>query len=196
MKRWWIVTLFLVSMPWVAQDNGNQVEMQAMMEKMQAMTSPGPQHKALERFLATWTTSSRITMAGFDGEPAMGESTFDWLMEGRWLQLRGTSTLMGRPYDIYSIIGYDNFKQSYVWTQVTSLDTAMLRSEGDMDPGGKAILFYGTLDEYLTGEHDKMVKTVWRFINDDRIVLEIHDLPIGEKNTKVIEMTFDRKKDE
>ena len=196
MKRWWIVTLFLVSMPWVAQDNSNQVEMQAMMEKMQAMTSPGPQHKALERFLGTWTTSSRITMAGFDGEPAMGESTFDWLMEGRWLQLRGTSTLMGRPYDIYSIIGYDNFKQSYVWTQVTSLDTAMLRSEGDMDPGGKAILFYGTLDEYLTGEHDKMVKTVWRFINDDRIVLEIHDLPIGEKNTKVIEMTFDRKKDE
>ncbi len=53
---------------------------------------------------------------------------------------------------------------------------------------------YGTIDEYLTGEHDKMVKTVWRFISDDKMVLEIHDLPIGENNTKVVEITYTRKK--
>jgi hypothetical protein len=42
---------------------------------------------------------------------------------------------------------------------------------------------YGTLDEYLTGEHDKMVKSVWRFVSDDEMRLEVHDLAIGESNS-------------
>jgi hypothetical protein len=37
-----------------------------------------------------------------------------------------------------------------------------------------------------------MVKYLWRFTNDNRIVLEVHDLPIGERNTQVIEVAFDR----
>jgi hypothetical protein len=81
---------------------------------------------------------------------------------------------------------------SYVATTVTSADTAMVRYEGDMDPSGDALIMYGTLDEYITGEHDKMVKYLWRFTNDNRIVLEVHDLPIGERNTQVIEVAFDR----
>ena len=52
---------------------------------------------------------------------------------------------------------------------------------------------YGTLDEYLTGEHDKMVKTIWRFISKDEMVMEVHDLHIGEKNTQVIEIRYTRK---
>ena len=49
-----------------------------------------------------------------------------------------------------------------------------------------------TLDEYLTGEHDKMVKYVWRFSSKDKMVLEVHDLPIGENNTKVLEISYAR----
>ena len=85
------------------------------------------------------------------------------------------------------------YKQSYVATAVDTMDTAMRRAEGDLDPSGKALLMYGTIDEYLTGEHDKMVKLVWRFLSDDELVLEIHDLPIGEKNTKVVETRYRRR---
>jgi len=81
-----------------------------------------------------------------------------------------------------------------VQTSVTDFDTAMNRMEGDMDPSGKSLLLYGTLDEYLTGEHDKMVKYVYRFDSADRITLEVHDLPIGEHNTKVVEWIFERVK--
>jgi hypothetical protein len=113
-------------------------------------------------------------------------------MEGRWLKWEGSGTMMGMPANLFMLIGYDNFKMSYVATFVSSLDTAMLRAEGDMDPGGKTLLMYGTLDEYLTGEHDKMVKYVWRFESDDRIRMELHDLPIGETNTKVVEYVWTR----
>ena len=68
----------------------------------------------------------------------------------------------------------------------------MRNSQGDMDPGGKAILMYGTLDEYLPGEVGKMVKSVFRFESKDKIILEVHDLPIGENNTKVFEIVYTR----
>ena len=47
------------------------------------------------------------------------------------------------------------------------------------------LIYYGTIDEYLTGEHDKMVKTVWRFPSADELVMEVHDLAIGATGTQV-----------
>ncbi len=171
-----------------------QVDMQKMMERVRTLTQPGRQHKELGRFLGEWTTEFKITMAGVDMPADKGTATFSWLMEGRWLKMEGRGTQMGMPAQTFMILGYDNFKMSYVTAGVSSVDTALTTSEGDMDPGGKALITYGTLDEYTTGEHDKMVRYVWRFPTEDKILLEIHDLPIGEKNTKVVEITFDRKK--
>lgn len=167
-------------------------EMAAAMAKARRFTQPGAAHKTLERFLGKWTTETRIFMAGKPTPPEKGTSEFSWLMPGRWLKHESNGSIMGQPMKTFMMLGYDNFKMSYVSSQVSSLDTAMTHAEGDMDPGGKALLLYGTLDEYTTGEHDKMVRYVWRFPSADRMILEIHDLPIGENNTKVIEIVFAR----
>ena len=167
-------------------------DMAAMMEKATRFTQPGEHHKTLERFLGKWTTETRLFMAGKATEPEKGTAEISWLMPGRWMKSEWKGSMMGSPMQGFMIIGYDNFKQSYVSVMVTSIDTAMSHAEGDMDPSGNALLSYGTLDEYLTGEHDKMVKYVWRFPSKDKLVLEIHDLPIGEKNTKVLEVTYTR----
>ena len=172
-----------------------QVDMATMMARARQFTTPGEHHKELARFLGTWDTEMRITMPGAGMPPEKGTAKVTWLMDGYWLQSHGEGTLMGRPVQSFMILGYDNFKHSYRMMTVGTADTAMLVSEGDMDPGGKALLTYGTLDEYLTGEHDKMVKYVWRFLSEDEMVLEIHDLPIGENNTKVVEMRYRRAKE-
>jgi hypothetical protein len=169
-------------------------EVQAMMEKAKRFTQPGPSHRHLERFVGEWTTESRLTMGGKASPAEMGTASGSWLMPGRWLRLSGSGRMMGMAVETFHVLGYDNFKQSFVTTTVTSVDTAMLRAEGDLTPDGKALITYGTLDEYLTGEHDKMVRYVWRFLSDDEIVLEIHDLPIGEVDTKVVETRFLRKR--
>jgi hypothetical protein len=167
-------------------------EMAEMMAKARRYTQPGENHKALERFIGKWTTETRIFMAGKPTPPEKGTSEFSWLMPGRWLKHESNGMIMGQPMKTFLMLGYDNFKMSYVSSQVSSLDTAMTHAEGDMDPGGKALAMYGTLDEYTTGEHDKMVRYVWRFPSADRMILEVHDLPIGENNTKVIEVVFTR----
>jgi hypothetical protein len=148
----------------------------------------------LERFIGTWNTETRLFMGGRSTPPEKGTSKTSWLMKGRWIKTEATGKFLGRPLQVCSIMGYDNFKQSFVVTNVSNMDTAMNHSEGDLDPAGKVLLVYGTLDEYLTGEHDKMVKTVYRFLSADEIVMEVHDLPIGEKNTKVVEVRYRRAK--
>lgn len=166
-------------------------EMAAMMEKMKQVTQPSAHHRELERFLGTWDTQTRF-MGASEGEA--GRAEFTWLVPGRWVQSRWSGTMMRMPVEGFTLLGYDNFKQSFVTCDVHSVDTAMRTAEGDMTPDGKALVLYGTLDEYLTGEHDKMVKYAWRFRSADEIVLEVHDLPIGEANTKVVEIAFTRRK--
>lgn len=171
-----------------------QVDMAEMMQRAKQFTQPGENHKLLARFLGTWDTELRITMPGAQAPADKGSATFSWLMEGRWLKMESQGTMMGMPSQTFMILGYDNFKMSYVTTSVSSVDTALTTSEGDLTPDGKSLVAYGTLDEYLTGEHDKMVKYAWRFLSDDEMALEVHDLPIGEHNTKVVEIRFKRRK--
>jgi hypothetical protein len=169
-------------------------DMAAMMAKAKKFTDPGKQHEVLKRFLGKWNTESRFFMGTQATPPEKGTSECSWLIDGRWIKFDAKGTMMGKPMQSFTIMGYDNFKMSFVMTTVQSVDTSMNRSEGDMDPSGKALITYGTIDEYLTGEHDKMVKYVWRFLSEDKIVLEVHDLPIGENNAKVVELTFTRQK--
>lgn len=171
-----------------------QVDMAEMMQKARKFTQPGENHALLKRFLGSWDTELRVTMPGAQAPPEKGVATFSWLIDGRWLKMESRGTMFGMPSETFMILGYDNFKMSYVTASVSSVDTALLHSEGDLTPDGKSLVAYGTLDEYLTGEHDKMVKYAWRFLSDDEMTLEIHDLPIGEVNTKVVEFGFKRRK--
>src|SRR5262249_49355290 len=142
---------------------GQPPDMAAMMKKAERFTKPGENHKLLERFLGKWETETRMFM-GEKGSPGeKGTAEGKWLMDGRWLQLESNGSMMGMPMRTFTILGYDNFKMSYVVTTVQSMDTAMNRSEGDLDPNTDTLITYGTIDEYLTGENDKMCKYVWRF---------------------------------
>lgn len=165
-----------------------------MMEKAKKFTEPGKNHEVLKRYLGKWNTEVRFHMGGKAMPPEKGTAEWKWLVDGRWLHGTLTGTMMGRPITTHSFLGYDNMKMSFVETRVSSVDTAMPHSEGDLTPDGKAMISYGTLDEYFTGEHDKMVRYVWRFVSDDQIKLEVHDLPIGEEHTQVISIVYNRQK--
>ena len=186
--------LLVVTLGAKTQDEGGG-EMADMMAKMVELTKTGEKHAFLGKLIGTWDTEMRFTMPGMEGmPPEKGTSEVSWLIEGRWLQTQGTGSMMGRPMQNFSVMGYDTFKQSFRVMMVNSIDNAMLVSEGDLTQDEKVLITYGTLDEYLTGEHDKMVKYVWRFLSEDEHVLEVHDLPIGETNTKVFEIRAKRRK--
>ncbi|MFN0060691.1 MAG: DUF1579 family protein [Planctomycetota bacterium] len=151
---------------------------------------PGKCHKQLEALLGKW--DMKMSMMG--APESAGTADCRWLIEGRWLIRETHGSMMGMKVDGFMIIGYDNFKQKYVTCSVDSFSTAMLTAEGTPDMEGKLFQSFGTMDEPLSGENDKMVRYVTRWKDADHYSFEVHDPAIGETNTKVIEMAFSRVK--
>lgn len=172
-----------------------EAEMAEMMQRWRDAATPGENHELLGRFLGDWDYEMLVWMGGQGTEPARskGTATGSWLMEGRFLQMEGEGDMMGMPGKTYSLWGYDNFKKKYVWTSVDTFNTHMLRMEGSANRDKSELHMFGEMDEPTTGEHDKMVKYVVRFVSDDEHVIEIHDEAIAQDNNKVVEMRFKRR---
>jgi hypothetical protein len=171
-------------------------EMQEMMKKWEEVMTPGPMHKVLARMEGIWNMESRMWMGGPDAPPTVtrGTAVMNMVLGGRFLRQDITSEMMGRPMEGVGFTGYDNFNKKFIGSWVDNFSTAMVTMEGFISQDGNILTMYGTMDEPMTGEHDKHVKYVTRFIEHDRHAFEIHDLSIGEPHTKVVEIVYTRKK--
>jgi hypothetical protein len=161
-------------------------------DKAKRLAAPSAQHKLLERFLGKWATETRFYYFVKPTEPEKGTAEGTWLIKDRWLKLTWSGPYLARPAEGFMMIGYDNFRMNYVATSVTSLDTAMTRSVGDAIAEGEALLMYGTVDDYDSGEPDRVMKQVWRFVSPDKLVLEVYDMALGETGDKTVDITFIR----
>jgi hypothetical protein len=198
LARWTFVAALAAATVWLGsaaftQDKGPNME--DAMKKWMDACRPGPHHKQLERLLGSWDVETSMWMDPA-APPAKSKGTAEckWLVEGKWIVTDAKGTFMGKPTSSHGVMGYDNFKHHFVFTQVDSMQTAMFHAEGNFDQSGQALIAYGVIDEPIDGENDKPVKRVWRFDGADRFVIEVHDLGIGETNTKVIEYAFTRRK--
>jgi hypothetical protein len=161
-------------------------------DKAKRLAEPSAQHKLLERFLGKWATETRFYFFAVPTQPEKGTAEGAWLIKGRWLKLSWSGPYIAQPAEGFMLIGYDNFRMNYVATSVTSLDTSMTRSVGDPIGEGEALLMYGTVDDYDTGEPDRLMKQVWRFVSPDKLVLEVYDLALDETAKKFVDVTFIR----
>jgi len=166
-----------------------------MMKKWKEAATPGEAHKKLDDMVGSWESESQMWMA--PGQPptvSKGTSEMKWILGGRFLQQELTGEMMGMPMNGIGLTGYDNFKKKYIGFWIDNTSTAMYAMEGILDKDGKTITFFGKTDDPVTGEKDKKVKYVTRFINKDKHVFEIHDLSLKSPNTTVVEITYTRRK--
>jgi hypothetical protein len=163
-------------------------KMAEWMQLWQKYATPGEHHEALAQFIGKWDTETKMFMT------SKGSAEFKWLFPNRWLAQEYKGSMMGMPYSGFGIVGWDNYKKKHVQVWVDTLSTDMKLAEGVVvDPEGQVQVLYGTMDEYLTGEHDKIVKYVTRNIDKDTFVFEIWDMGMGAEGGKVIEMKYTRK---
>jgi hypothetical protein len=170
-------------------------QMDPMMKKWMEAATPGENHKRLDDMVGTWEATSTAWM-----DPAKppsitkGTSEIKWVLGGRFLQQDFTGEMMGMPFNGMGLTGYDNFNKKYIGSWVDNTSTAMLTMEGTADPTGKVITMLGKSDDPGTGEHGKAMKYVARLVSKDKHVFEIYDLSMGNKETKLLEISYTRKK--
>ncbi|MCK6447502.1 MAG: DUF1579 domain-containing protein [Planctomycetes bacterium] len=168
-------------------------DMQAGMARWMGTFKPGPAHERLKELVGEWEVTMRMGGSMGGGE-SKGTATASWFVDGKWLQLDTHYSVMGQKVDHRTTLGYDNFKQRYVASFVDSLQTTLNTASGHFGQSGDDLFLWGTIDEPITPEQDKFVKYVYRGFGKDKWVLEIHDMMIGEANTKVLEFEYTRKK--
>jgi hypothetical protein len=160
-----------------------------------AFSTPGAAHRELERFLGEWDTVTRVWLEP-GGEPyaeSAGTASHRWLEEGRWLALESEGSVMEIPHHGFGMLGYDNFKQKYVGSFVDNITTSIVTMEGSWEDAGTTPLrLFGTVDEPLTGEHDRAVSYTFSFSGADSLTLRVFDLPRGPESL-VLEVGFSRK---
>ena len=194
--RWVLIAgLATLSGAATAQAPDQSAAMKEMQDRMKAVATLGPRHADLANFIGKWDVELAMIMPGAPTTRSKATADYSWVIEGRWLGQRITGQFMGGPFESFSIIGYDNFAKNHVVASVSSLDTSMLMSRGlVVDPSHRVTAVYGTLDEYTTNELHKPYKAVTRKIDDNRHVMEVWDLGIGDAGAKVLEYTFTRRK--
>lgn len=169
--------------------------MEEMMKQWEKIAAPGEHHRMFERYVGHWDATVRSWMD--PSAPPMeskGTSDFAVILGGRWLQQTFHGSMMGMPFEGYGLTGYDNFRQEYVSTWMDNMSTGMMKMTGQCSADGRTSDMSGLMDEPMTGEKDKKVRSHETWKDDSTIVFEMFDNIPGKGEVKVMEITYTRGK--
>ena len=189
-----IALLTVVAIP-AQEPPAGTPDMEAMMKKWEEMATPGEAHKLLEQFVGSWDFTSKFWMEGPEKPPmeSKGTCTARWVLGGRFIQDETSGEMMGKPFQGIGLTGYDNFNKKYISFWADNSSTAFYTSEGTYNPVDKTISFFGLMDDAAMDIRDKPLLMVYRLLDNNKHIMEMHDLEIGAGRTKVAEMTYTRK---
>jgi hypothetical protein len=189
-----VVSTQVVSQEKAPQPPGEPPWAQAM-AKWQELNAKGPEHQKFVEMVGTWETESKMWMAP-GAEPMLSKGTAEirLLFDGRYVEQRYKCDMGDRPFEGLSIEGYDRFKKKYVSIWIDNMGTGIFVSEGTADASGKVCTYFGKAHDPMTGEPDKVVRSVAREISPDKVVYEMYDRPAGQDEFKTMEIVYTRKK--
>jgi hypothetical protein len=99
----------------------------AIEARVSIATQLGPQHAALAKYLGRWDVDIVLPRMAAHSK---GTAEYFWVIEGRWLGCRIKGTMLGQPFEEFTILGYDSYSQSAVEVSVESTDNSMVMSRG------------------------------------------------------------------
>ncbi len=163
---------------------------QAIEARIRAASELGPQQAALAQYLGRWDVD--IALPGTSTH-SKGTAEYSWVIDGRWLGCHIKGTMLGQPFEEFTILGYDSYAKQVVEVSVESADNSMLTARGSSSDSTRAAsVLYGELDEYLSGSLHRPYKVVLRWLNAHRHVTEVWDVGAGETPIEKVVFTFTR----
>ena len=163
-------------------------KMKAWMDYMM----PGDMHKWLASTDGSWTVETESWME--EGQPSVkstGSMENKMILGGRYQQQMYKGEMMGQPFEVIGLLGYDNSKKMFVSTWLDNMGTGIMVMEGKMDDATKTINFSGSMTDATTGKDCKMREVV-QFPDEKTQHFEMYATTDG-KEMKVMEMKLTKK---
>jgi Protein of unknown function (DUF1579) len=164
----------------------------AMMELWKQAATPSEPHKLFATLVGNWTTTTKEwTEPGKPPMESTGTAESKMLMEGRFLHQEFHGQMMGQPFTGMSIDAYDNVRKKYVTVWVDTRGTGVFIMEGTGSADGKTITLRGSHAE--PGGSTMTHRAIWTIIDADHQLVEMYSTHHGQKETKMMEITYTRK---
>jgi len=163
-----------------------------MMNAWMKANAANEHHQVLAKMAGKWKTRSRFrTSPEAPWSESSGVSELKMIMGGKYLIEHLSGDMMpGMPFEGMGITGYDNTKKKYTSAWIDSMSTGIMTSLGTIDESKKVITFHGTIDDPMTGQMNKPVKTVFQLINDSKYVIEMYDKDANGDWYKTMEVAY------
>ena len=151
-----VALLLLLSIPAIAAEKdakAAQAEHEAMMAAMMKYANPGEMHAFLKPLAGTWTTKTKMVMAGQEST-SDGTCERAWLMGGRFLQSK-YSGMMGpnMPFEGLELLGYDLRKNEPTSVWIDNMGTSITTStKGTIDKASKTLTVYSDFPDPISGK--------------------------------------------
>ena len=163
-----------------------------MMEMMEKMGAPGPEHAELMKLAGKWKTTNKSWMSPGDPVVTQGTVTYKPLLGGRFLMEEYKGTFMDKPFEGVGITGYDNMKKEYFNVWMDSLGTMVVVARGNMDASGKVLTMNAEFEEPATGEKTPM-RMVTTTLDPNSKKFELYGTHDGQE-AKQMEINYTRAK--
>jgi hypothetical protein len=175
--------LLLLSIPAIAAEKdakAAQAEHEAMMAAMAKYANPGEMHAFLKPLAGTWTTKTKMMMAGQEST-SDGTCERAWLMGGRFLQSKYTG-MMGpnMPFEGMELLGYDLRKNEPTSVWIDNMGTSITTStKGTIDKASKTVTVYSDFPDPISGK-SLTYKMVTKIVDENNHTFSM----IGNKDGK------------
>lgn len=154
---------------------------------------PGPEHKALDVLVGTWSTTT-VTVAadGSESEPRHGNALIDWVFASRYLRWDATLELGGVVHATTGFLGYDRSSAEYQMLMISDLATGMSVARGRGDVRGTGIRLVIELVDPATGGINRAESTL-RATTADHFELDQLGLDARTGEERVVRRTHYRR---
>lgn len=173
----------LAVVPVRAQEGETPAVDRETMEKWMEYMTPGEPHEYLADQTGTWRYD--MTMWMDPSSPPVessGTMTSSMMLGGRYQEQRFEGSFMGRPFEGYSITGYDNAEEEYFNVWIDNMGTGMMESRGTRDAETRTLELVGTFDDPITGAEDLGMRSVTKTVDPDHMIFEMYmEGPDGEE---------------
>jgi hypothetical protein len=173
-------------------DPKKAAEMQKMMAAWQKFATPGPEHQQLKAMSGTWTAAVKMYMdPKAPPQESTGTTNNKMILGDRYLLQDYSGTMMGQPFNGWSISGFDNGRKKWLTFWIDSVGTGFLTGEGTADKTGKVITYQTQGTDPMTNKTVKG-RQILRIESDSRIVFEMYEKK-GGKEMKLLEIVYTKK---
>lgn len=163
------------------------------MKAWEAYMTPGEVHKMIAKADGKWTTENSMWMD--PGAPPMkttGTATNRMILGGRYQETSFKGTMMGKPFEGFGLLGYDNKTSVFTSVWVDNVGTGTTTLRGKWDEATRSITFTGTMVDPMNGQ-DMPVREVFTMKDNDHQLMEMYQT-VGGQEMKMMEIKYTRAK--